>query len=418
MRRLKYPKSKGAIFRKTYPEIEKNHIRRIFEELPQLRQFYQAQNRAIIFPNGSSLEFCYCESIRDIDRKFQGQEWDDLSIDEAGEWLEDEYVRLSHCNRPTGAGIQPRMYSSANPGGRGHAHLKRKFITGNYRENERPERYHFIQSLVNDNPALLDEDPDYIHTLEAEPNPMLRKAFLYGDWDIEAGTYFSDLNREVHVEEAFNIPDHWPRYFGYDYGYNHPCAWIWTAIDEDGVMHVYREWVESEQAIDEQSDHVNQYPETKAEIWRAGKDCFHKKVVFGKGAPPTIAEQFNEFNISLTPANVQRVAGASQIRQRLRYRIVEIDGKKKQVGPLIKFSTACPITYDCLTRMIHDTNNVEDVLKVDASNGDVWTGDDPYDALRHVVMARPIAAIKPKEKNKDAWAEDDKIEKERNAWVV
>ena len=37
LRRLQYPNSQGAIFRKTYPELEGNHIRPLFQQWPFLR---------------------------------------------------------------------------------------------------------------------------------------------------------------------------------------------------------------------------------------------------------------------------------------------------------------------------------------------------------------------------------------------
>jgi len=40
--------------------------------------------------------------------------------------------------------------------------------------------------------------------------------------------------------------------------------------------------------------------------------------------------------------------------------------------------------------MIHNPDRPEDVLKVDAEEGDVLTGDDPYDMLRYRLMARPL----------------------------
>jgi hypothetical protein len=39
--------------------------------------------------------------------------------------------------------------------------------------------------------------------------------------------------------------------------------------------------------------------------------------------------------------------------------------------------------------MMHDPDNVEDVLKVDANNGDPLSGDDAYDMIRYGLMSRP-----------------------------
>jgi hypothetical protein len=48
--------------------------------------------------------------------------------------------------------------------------------------------------------------------------------------------------------------------------------------------------------------------------------------------------------------------------------------------------------------MIHDPDRVEDVLKVDATEGDPLSGDDAYDETRYALMSRPAItdAIVPK----------------------
>ncbi len=55
LRRFKYPGSTGALFRRTYEEIYGNHIKKMFEEYPMLRQFWSEQHNTLQLPNGSSL---------------------------------------------------------------------------------------------------------------------------------------------------------------------------------------------------------------------------------------------------------------------------------------------------------------------------------------------------------------------------
>ncbi len=44
--------------------------------------------------------------------------------------------------------------------------------------------------------------------------------------------------------------------------------------------------------------------------------------------------------------------------------------------------------------MIHDPDRVEDVLKVDATEGDPLSGDDAYDMVRYGLMSRPAITDK------------------------
>jgi len=45
--------------------------------------------------------------------------------------------------------------------------------------------------------------------------------------------------------------------------------------------------------------------------------------------------------------------------------------------------------------MEHDPDRIEDVLKVDAVEGDPMTGDDAYDETRYFLMSRPAVSDAP-----------------------
>lgn len=387
IRRIRFAKSKGTIWRRTYPELERNHIRPLFVEHPQLRQFYNEQKRLLTLPNGSTQEFCYAESRRDL-VKAQGSECDDLGLEEAGDWEEDEYETLLATNRSSEHEAKSQL--TANPGGRGHAWLKRRFVHSND-----PTRG-FIQSLLSDNPALVHNDPNYKRVLENIKNDALRRAWLLGDWDITAGTYFTELNRKIHLIEPFKIPLHWKWFGGYDYGFNHPAVWSFWVSDEDGNSYLVKEIYKAGLGIADQAkavhDALEHFVETgqksdRSIVFQAGHDCWAKK----KGTDPTIAEDFIKLKIVLVRANISRVLGAKHVREYLTPR----KSAKGVVAPRAYFFNTCPKIFDCLERMVNDPDNLEDVLKVDSVEGDPNTGDDGYDGgVRYPLMSRPSIANK------------------------
>ena len=73
LRRFEYPGSHGAIFRKSYPDLEANHIRPLFEDFPALKEYWNDQKKIITLPNGSKLQFCYCANEADVE-SHQGRE--------------------------------------------------------------------------------------------------------------------------------------------------------------------------------------------------------------------------------------------------------------------------------------------------------------------------------------------------------
>lgn len=384
LRRFEFERSNGAIFRKTYPELEANHIRPMLNQFPVLSRYYNESKKILTLPNGSTLEFCYCESEKDIDR-YQGREFHDLGIEEAGQWTEVMFQRLRGSNRSARADIRPRTALTGNPGGIGHKWLKRLFIQRQFKPTERPQDYSFVQALVYDNPALIKNDPDYVHRLEAEPNETLRKAFKDGDWDIFAGQFFSEIRRDIHFVKAFTPPVHWNRFGAYDFGFNHPAAFGWFCVDEDGNVYMYRELIQAKVLVGVFAQMLKKFPDTK-HLYPivAGHDCWAKKNVMNAENPPTIADEFKKNGIILKHATIDRVQGASQLRAHLAW---ENSPNQK---PKFFVMDNCPITFDCLTRMMHDERNIEDVLKVDSVNGDPMTGDDPYDMVRYGLMNRPI----------------------------
>lgn len=393
LRRFKYPGSTGALFRRTYEEIYGNHIKKLFEEYPELRQFWSEQHNTLNLPNGSSLKFAFCQYEKDL-AKHQGQEYNDLAIEEAGEWPESMYSTLKGSNRSSVVGIKPRILLSGNPGGIGHGWLKRLFVDRKYKGLERPSDYAFIQAKVEDNPALWDNDPDYVRKLDSNPNEALRKAYRDGDWNIFAGQFFQDLSRETHIVPDFTPPAHHIKFGAYDYGYNHPAVFGWFCVDGDGNVTLYKLLAKAQMYVETFArECLKLEPDTKDLAVFAGEDCWAKKAVMKEKNPPTVAEEFAANGIpGLRRAITDRIPGASHVRSYLQLR----DGPKGNPLPRFRMTQSCAQAFECLVRMIHDPNRVEDVLKVDASNGDPDTGDDIYDMLRYGLMSRPPLADAPK----------------------
>lgn len=427
LRRFKYAGSTGAIFRRTFPELEGNHIRPLFQSFPQLRPFYNESKKLLTLPNGSTLQFCHCNNEADVDL-YQGREFHDLAIDEAGQWPESMFRRLLGSNRSSKVGILARSILTGNPGGIGHGWLKRVFIERRFNERESPKDYAFIQALVDDNAALMENDPAYVARLDSEPNEALRKAFRYGDWEIFAGQYFQEITKSVHFIEPFAIPDHWNKFGAYDFGFNHPAAFGWFATDQDGNTFLYREFVKAQLRVDQFAKEINKFKDTSA-LYPvvAGHDCWTvKSVLKDTPSPPTVAEEFQAHGINLKRAVIDRMQGAAQLRSYLAWQNRPPNNK-----PRFYIFKTCPIAFDTISRMIHDPDRPEDVLKIDATEGDPLSGDDAYDMCRYGLMSRPTitdpVVVKPalgspgwyEAQNEKAWEHErqkliDQMEEQNN----
>lgn len=239
---LRYPGIKVLIVRKTYKELINNHVEDLRGELHGIAKFNKSEMQ-FRFGNGSAIYFGYCASDGDLDR-YQGAQYDVIFLDEATQLQEEWIKKITACMRGVNE-FPKRCYLTCNPGGPGHGYIKRLFIDRRYQPGERAEDYSFIQALVQDNKALMQAQPDYIHQLEALPG-KLRAAWLEGRWDVFDGQFFEDFvddpahyrdRRHTHVIEPFEVPDYWQIYRSFDFGYSRPFSMAWWAVDGDGRLY-------------------------------------------------------------------------------------------------------------------------------------------------------------------------------------
>ena len=67
---FKWPGIRILILRRSYPELEENHIRPLRTQLKGIAK-YNETKKSITFPNGSVIRFGYCERDRDCEN-YQG----------------------------------------------------------------------------------------------------------------------------------------------------------------------------------------------------------------------------------------------------------------------------------------------------------------------------------------------------------
>ena len=228
--------------------------------------------------------------------------------------------------------------------------MKRLFVTKKYRDNEKPEEYEFIQSTAYDNTALLKRDPDYIKNMLDTLPDGLRAAWRDGNWDMLAGQYFSEFDRQIHVVAPFNIPEHWRKYRGMDYGLD--ClACVWIAIDERGYYYIYREYAESDKPISVGAKEIISLTpsEEHIEYTAAPPDMWGRSQESGK----TKADLFYENGLPLLKSSNNREAGWLAIKE-----LMQIRGNETR---LMIFDN-CVEFIDCLTSLQRDQRHPTDCM--------------------------------------------------------
>ena len=367
---LNYTGIKILLLRRTYPELRENHILPLMADLIGIAT-YKESDKSFYFPNGSRIKFGYCDAESDV-LQYQGQEYDIICMDEATQFSEYQYTTLTACMR--GANDLPkRMYLTCNPGGVGHAWVKRLFIDKDYRPAENPDDYDFIQARVYDNTVLMDTDAAYVKTLEALPDGI-REAWLDGNWDVFAGQYFPEFNRDIHVIDPFRIPDDWHIYFAMDYGLD-MLAGYKIAVDHTGRAYVTHEVYQSNLIISDAVQAIKPVA-TDVDAFLAPPDLWNRRQDTGR----SVADIFAEYGIDLIKADNRRVQGWYDLKEWLKPTQDEFG---QTTANLVIFNN-CTNLIRCLPLLLHDQRNPNDVAP------------EPHeithapDAVRYFVAGRPV----------------------------
>ena len=403
MMALEYPGIRQLIVRRTYPELVNNHINQLRVLLRDVAR-YNDKDKVFRFINGSSINFMYCAKDSDLDR-LQGTEYDVIYLDEATQLSEHQMKTITACVR--GANDFPKMVCyTMNPGGQGHAYIKRIFIDRRFEEGENPEDYHFIQSFVQDNKALMLKQPDYIKQLEALP-PKLREGWLHGRWDVYEGQFFEDFRdspdpakaieegcsvgelmrqrRWTHVIEAFAPPSGWTICRSYDFGYAKPFSCAWWAVDYDGVLYRILEFYGCTKTPNEG---VKMTPDEQfAQIARIEREhpWLRGRQINGVADPsiwdpsrgPSTAEVAASHGVLFTPGDNARIDGWMQCHYRLQF---DDNGY-----PRMYVFDNCEGFRRTIPSLMYDEHRPEDL--------DTDGEDHIADEWRYMCMSRPIKPV-------------------------
>jgi hypothetical protein len=389
----------------------------------------------IRFWNGSKIFLCHLQHQKDL-TKYYGPDFHVLFIEEATQFSEfmlrflrsrlripkalkipDKYLKpKADWKDPTEPDYYfPRAIYTSNPGGVGHGYIKRSFITGfkPYQMHQAPSddgghMRQFIPAKVNDNPSINRED---VKSNLAGLPPILVDALLNGNWNAVIGAYFPEADPKIHLIKPFIIPEYWPRIMAMDWGAcgeGDPFMIGWFAMSDGsiplyprgtaigyrtfsgrGLPKVTVNWVCDE-------IHRRELGEVKPIVRVAGGDIKEQR-----GIGESIYEIFQGHGIQFSRADMRRVSGWQQVRERL-------VGKDR---PLIYWFEDQTDEFETLMNLQHDLNDVNDC----AAGDDHWA-----DMVRYFCMARPWTREAPKrevafdERFKqptmtDIWAEHDRL---------
>lgn len=227
------PGFSGIIFRKTYSDLALAGaiMDRSQAWLRPTRAHWDGIKKQWRFPSGARLSFGYLATANDRYR-YQGAEYARIAFDELTQFTERDYTYLfSRLRAPAGFPVPLAMRAATNPGGLGHAWVKKRFI-------DEPGDRVFVPSLIADNPSLNAEE--YRASL-AELDSVTRAQMEHGSWiDDTTGLMYRVVEANIH-RGAFARTGQWTFLESHDYGVTNmnSISVLGWAKNSD-VVHVFR----------------------------------------------------------------------------------------------------------------------------------------------------------------------------------
>ena len=376
LRFMHRPTHRALLLRRSMPELREliDKSRELYTKAFPGAKFREVE-KLWKFPSGATLEFGYLDRDADVYR-YQGQSYSWIGIDELTQYpTEFPLQYLQSRLRTTDSEIKTYIRCTANPGGVGGHWVKKRYLdpappNESFEGSDGLTRK-FIPARLEDNPYLA-EDGRYEKMLESLP-PTQRKQLLEGNWNVSEGAAFTEFDSEIHVIPPFNIPHHWMRVKGVDYGYAAESACLWATIDpDDDTLIIYRELYKKGLTGEDLSNMIIEFEKDDR---RSIQGVLDNSAWNRTGAGgPTVGETLVRAGHKLRPADKNRIQGKIQVHERLK--------QDKTTGrPRMQFFNTCVNIIRELQSIPIDQNKPEDV--------DTKASDHAYDALRYLIMSRP-----------------------------
>lgn len=372
------PRYQGLVIRKNADDLS-DWLRRAEFMYRNLGAEQVGKPAVIRFPSGAIIRTGHLKDD-DAYTKYQGHEYQRILLEELTQIpTELRYMQLISSCRSTQPSLRPRVMATTNPGGVGHGWVKERFVDAGIPmkrfEDPTSNRLRmFVPAKIDDNPVLVDNDPDYVRYLDSlkDVDEELYKAWRLGSWDVFAGQYFKEFRYDEHVTPRFEWSlDVCTKIISFDWGYNDPGAAHWLALTPEnqwGVRHVYvyRELHQSGKEPAEWAVQIRKFIDLEpVDYMVLPHDCFaHKE------SRTTIASTFRTILQIPIKRGHTLERGARLNRAAITHRFLSTapDGR-----PYMQIHPSCLSLIKTLPTLIHSSTNVEDVDT---------TGDDhDYDSL-------------------------------------
>lgn len=348
-----------ALFCENYPALQQRHMDRWPFEIPEyLGRMNKHERTFTLYPEYGSGVIYFLNL--DDPAKYQSVEFAAGAIDELTKnqrnvfdflksrlrWVDKQ---LGPFNDTAGKNPKVKLFSGTNPGGPGHAWVRKWWIDRDFEDENglNPDDFVYIPAKADDNPYLA---PNYVEEQLGSLPEELRVAFRDGSWDLFSGQFFKEWRQSIHVCEPRYLDPSWERGLAVDYGYNDPFCGLWAARDPGtGRIYVYRELYERELTAQEQARRLIVEGALEQRRFAVADPAMWSRSAAGAPSP---ADIYAQHGLYLTPANNDRIGGWSLLRSGLR--------PMEDSRPGIVVFNTCENLVRTMPGLVYDAHRPED----------------------------------------------------------
>ncbi len=333
---------------------------------------YPIISNDVRFPNGSIIMFRHGEDINSLKNVNLGGA---LMI-QAEEMKEEDFWFLNGRLRRQEGTRQLRLECNYN----GHNWIYNCFNRG-IKSDGTPFKGVLILTNTFDNEVNLPSD--YIPNLKMLPKKLQDRNLYGSDADME-GQIWEMWDEGKHVIKPFDIPDDWEKFTVNDTpvasGF---LATTWWAVDHDGNLYIYDEYQQDNRLISQHCETLIQKTgSAKIHLWIADTSAFNKTRE-KMGQLYSVADEFRDYGITLTPAEKDVYAGINRV------------GEYFERGQLKVFAN-CTLLRDKIPQ--YRWANLKPNAKGEAKEVPYRVDTHLVETIRYGIMSRPSIPVKAQPK--------------------
>lgn len=382
---LTYPGYEALLLRRTFPELEKTHMRRASREAPHIDATFVPSDHVLRFANGSILEFGHCDNDAAIS-KYLSTEYDWIGFDELVTFDAATALEIMTRARSSKPGVRAMVKAGSNPGGVGALWVLDFFIDHNPDRERYPgyraEDWNFIPAQLDDNPY---RDVEYEQALTVL-DPARYQQLRHGNWRVFDGQFFGKWSEAAHVLDLNISRDGATWFCSLDWGFNAPGVCLWWAAMADGHFLIVDEYKFKETTVKDVAATIRAKSKDLGlsrvpQVW-ADPAIWQRTGQVGE----SIGETFGRLHVPVVKSDNDRINGWQRVQEMLR---AAPDGR-----PWLQVHPRCQYLMRTIPAAVRDTDEPEDV--------DTACDDHALDALRYGAMSRrrwtnqtPTPAIVP-----------------------